>query len=341
MSVKDKTHFDADLPMSDLSLLVATLATATQNQSMVDLATAQTTTQVVAPVIDRSELVATAWGYAQPETSPAAPEFSLTSRPASTAVYLPDASASVVNVPRSGSQLYAQRLAALRSGVLATRLPSDSFQAIWSQARQKPTYTQWRQLMVQEARAVVAGQGSNRLAVILGDSLSQWYPNDLLLGNQLWLNQALSGDNTRGILRRLDDMGQTRPSVIYLMAGINDLKQGVSRQEIIRNFSQIVTRLQQRHPQAQIVIQSVLPTQSVPIGNDRIAALNQQLASLAAQKGAVYLDVHRWMVDETGQMTPRLTTDGLHLSQSGYEVWQQVLRQADVHLASGRLRNSV
>jgi lysophospholipase L1-like esterase len=241
---------------------------------------------------------------------------------------------SVPTVPKSASQLYSQRVAALSTGDLYTRLPSSSFQSIWSHATQQPTYEQWRILMAREA-AIAAKEPTQQLGVLLGDSLSLWFPSDRLPPQpQTWLNQAISGDTTRGILRRLSDFAATRPRVIYLMAGINDLKQGATDTEILGNIRQIMTQLQQTQPQAKVIVQSVLPTRSVIASSDRITQLNRQLKALSTRNGAYFLDLATQMADSAGNLRQDFTTDGLHLSAQGYAVWQSILMKAEVAIAT-------
>lgn len=232
-------------------------------------------------------------------------------------------------LPRSGSQLYWQRFAALRAGQLYTRLPIDSFREIWQRTTSKPTHQQWRQLLTMEAKAATRGQGNRRLSVMVGDSLSLWFPSDRLPANQLWLNQAISGENTSTILQRLSTFAVARPQAIYVMAGVNDLKQGATDNEILWNLRQIVRRLQQTHPHTRIVMQSILPTRTAAIPGNRISWLNQRLAAIAQQDGAVFLNLYAYFADVDGNLRDDLTTDGLHLNATGYETWQSALAQAD------------
>ena len=232
--------------------------------------------------------------------------------------------------PRSGSQLFSQRVAALGNHQIYTRLPASSFQTVWASAMQQPTYQQWRSLLMQEAKQA---QGIPNLGVVVGDSLSLWFPSDRLPQGRVWLNQSISGDTTGGILNRLSTFAATRPQTVYVMAGVNDLKNGASDRTILQNFQQILQRLRQQHPHAQIVMQSILPTRSLPIPNQRIRSLNQQLKAIADQHGAYYLDVYAVMSDAAGNLNPDLTTDGLHLNAKGYAVWQTLLTQAELQIA--------
>lgn len=230
--------------------------------------------------------------------------------------------------PASGAQLYQQRRLALQSGQLYTRLPVDTFAAQWSRATAQPTHEDWLQLLDREAQAVAAGQGSNRLEVVVGDSLSLWLPADRLPRDRLWLNQSISGDTTRGVLQRVKAFANTQPTRIHLLAGVNDLKNGIPEADIVRNLQLTVQRLQQNHPQAQIIVYSVLPTRRVEIPNDRVQSLNRQLSRMIRQQGVEFRNMHNAFQDSWGQLHADLTTDGLHLNAQGYAVWQRALLAA-------------
>ncbi|MEB3358102.1 MAG: GDSL-type esterase/lipase family protein [Synechococcales bacterium] len=228
--------------------------------------------------------------------------------------------------PQSGPQLYHQRWAALASGSTYTRLPSHSFSEMWSNAAYSPNLEDWQALLSQEAAAVAAGQGNNALTVILGDSISLWYPRDFLPQNRFWLNQAISGDTAKGMLKRLDLFDQARPDQIHIMAGINDLRQGATDQEVVDTLEEIIHQLQQRHPNAQIIVHSILPTRLSSLPTQRIQGINQQLAAIAQQKQVTYADLHSLFLDQEGQLQRELTTDGLHLSLQGYALWYRALQ---------------
>jgi lysophospholipase L1-like esterase len=234
--------------------------------------------------------------------------------------------------PRSGGQLYAQRLNALRNGQIYTQLPVNSFYEQWHEASGHPNYAQWRELLALEARAV-GRKGASSVTAMVGDSLSQWFPADQLPGRQLWLNQGISGDTTTGILDRLSFLDTAKPDTIYFMAGVNDLKRGDNDRDILRNISQIISRLKRQHPNAQIIVQSILPTRSSQIPNDRIAKLNPLIQELARRQGVEYLDLQPQFRDGDGSLRADLTTDGIHLSPQGYQVWQSALQRMDQRLA--------
>lgn len=229
--------------------------------------------------------------------------------------------------PASGPQLFEQRWSALQAGSLYTRISPDSFYGQWANATYQPTYEEWQGLLKQEANAIAAGQGNNRLTVVVGDSLSMWLPPELLPRDRFWLNQGISGDTTGGILQRLSAFAKTNPDTIHLMAGVNDLKNGASDHEILTNLNKIMARLRQQHPDARVVVHSILPTRWENIPSHRVRFLNSRIAQLTDYHQLDYLDLHPSFSSDTGKLRQELTTDGLHLNQLGYQVWQLALLQ--------------
>jgi len=109
------------------------------------------------------------------------------------------------------------------------------------------------------------------------------------------------------------------------MAGTNDLRQGVSDEQILNTIHQILYRLRQTHPQAQIIVQSILPTRVSIQSSDRIHHLNEQIAAIAVQQQANYLNLYALFLGRDNQLRPELTTDGIHLTPLAYRIWQQEL----------------
>lgn len=242
--------------------------------------------------------------------------------------------------PLSGKQLFYQRLAALRVGQIYTRVADEKSGSQFTGTKSKLSYQDWKGLLFLEARAMADGQGANRLSIMVGDSLSMWFPKEKLPSGKLWLNQGISGDTSTGVSRRLSAFSKTRPDVIYVMAGINDLRQGVSDATILRNHRRIVRRLREDHPLTQIIVQSILPTRLPTVSNSRIRKINLSLAVIAKEEGANYLNIHNWFADSQGNLRQDLTTDGLHLSLNGYEVWQAAIGQVESKISVSQIKHA-
>jgi lysophospholipase L1-like esterase len=202
--------------------------------------------------------------------------------------------------------------------------------------RHQLNYQQWLDILQQEAQ-VAAQQRPERLSILVGDSLSLWFPPELLPENRNWLNQGISGESSDGLFKRLNLFDDTQPETIYVMIGINDLIRGVSDQVILDNQRQIMTYLRGTHPQAEIVVKSILPhgdqeatwegkDKLLSLPNSRIRQLNQELENMATTVGVKYLDLYPLFANPEGNLRRELTTDGLHLNPTGYLVWRTALQ---------------
>lgn len=205
------------------------------------------------------------------------------------------------------------------------------------------TYNQWVTVLQQEAIST-ANRSPHPLVVLAGDSLSLWFPPSLLDTRITWLNQSISGETSAGLLQRISLFDVTEPTVILVMIGINDLIRSISPETIIANQREILRCLKAAHPKARIVVQSILPHVGTGIRhysqpakpplwvlrlpsmpNASIRTLNQTLAKMAHEEGVDYLDLFPHFADAEGNLRAELTTDGLHLSWAGYQVWRSQL----------------
>ncbi|NJM47683.1 MAG: hypothetical protein HC860_17220 [Alkalinema sp. RU_4_3] len=198
------------------------------------------------------------------------------------------------------------------------------------------TYEQWLDVLAKEAGAMAKAK-PERLTVLLGDSLSLWFPAQMLPSDRVWLNQGVSGENSAGLIKRLKLLDELQPETILLMVGINDLIKGTSDEQILDNYREIIKTLKEKHPKTSIVVQSVLPhggdrvgtidrEQVLQLSNERIYQFNQKLSSLTAETEVYYLNLHPLFTDADGLMQADLSTDGLHLKRQGYFVWRSAFQ---------------
>ena len=177
-------------------------------------------------------------------------------------------------------------------------------------------------------------------AVFLGDSRTEGFRlySGLNTGKYLYATGATvasvfnkSVDTPLGKMPLLDALGQMDCGKIYVMLGINEL--GWNGTDIFRNQSaKLIERLQADHPDATIVIQSILPVSAKQdakgsyVNNQRIDAYNQVLQELAETYGVVYLNVAEAVMDEDGYLRADWNFDGVHLNKAGCQAWLDYLR---------------
>jgi lysophospholipase L1-like esterase len=202
--------------------------------------------------------------------------------------------------------------------------------------RHKLNYQQWLDILKQEAK-VAAEKPPEKLTILLGDSLSLWFPPDLLPEDRNWLNQGISGETSDGLLKRLDFFDKTKPEIIFVMIGINDLVRGVDDETLLANQKQIIRYLRRKHPNVKIVLQSILPhggeettwegkEKLLAVPNSRIRKLNEELKKIAEKQDIQYFNLYPLFTNKQGNMRPEFSTDGLHLNPQGYTVWRTALQ---------------
>ncbi len=201
--------------------------------------------------------------------------------------------------------------------------------------RQQLNYQQWVDLLGQEI-ATMAAKNPDHLTILLGDSLSLWFPAELLPGRRVWMNQGISGEKTHSLLTRLHLLDVADVDTIFLMIGINDLIWGQSDQQVLANYVKIMDHLASHHPDTDIVVQSILPHGAeastwesrhllLELSNERIRSMNQALEAIATEYNAHYLELYPIFANGEGNLRPDLTTDGLHLNREGYLVWRAAI----------------
>jgi len=185
-----------------------------------------------------------------------------------------------------------------------------------------------------------AGNGTIDLYFV-GDSITRrWgaldYPDLLAHWNRTFFgwnaaNFAWGGDRTENILWRLanGEMQGVDPEVIVIQAGTNNVggRPGGAAKvaAIIDGIAAIVESCRSRAPGARIVLTGIFP-RSEPGVVAEIAAINDGLRDLAAAQDVRYLEINEQLADSEGLLRDEMSSDGLHLSQAGYEVWAAALR---------------
>ncbi len=169
--------------------------------------------------------------------------------------------------------------------------------------------------------------------VFLGNSITEGGEWQELIPGKHVLNRGISGDVTFGVLARLDEIVVSKPSKIFIMIGINDLKRGISPALILHNYSRILSYIKQKSPGTRVFLQSILPVNKYMLGDsykkittEKINELNSGLQQLAKERKLKYLDVQQVFNDGSGLMKKEFTLDGIHLRSAAYILWVKYLK---------------
>ncbi len=165
--------------------------------------------------------------------------------------------------------------------------------------------------------------------VFLGDSITEMCEWHEFFPEVRVINRGVSGDSTRGVLNRLDQITAIKPSKVFLAIGVNDLQRHYHPGEVVRNISETVKTLK-ADTGAKVYLQSILPVMEYKLEtgilNQTIDAVNHELQQIAAETGAEYIDNNILLGDETGNLAPQFSEDGLHINGAAYKIWTDNIR---------------
>ena len=178
--------------------------------------------------------------------------------------------------------------------------------------------------------------GENRI-VFIGNSITEnWKKLDPeFFSNKSYINRGISGETTPQILNRFKaDVIDLKPSVVVILAGINDIAENtgpITIKEISENIISMV--VQANSNGIKIVLSSVLPAIDFPWRPElqpskKIVTLNEIIKNYADENGIIYLDYYSNMVDKHLGLKDKYTYDGVHPNKKGYQKMAPLAEEA-------------
>lgn len=170
--------------------------------------------------------------------------------------------------------------------------------------------------------------------IFLGNSITEGGDWKKLLQDSLVLNRGISGDNTFGLLARLDEITRHQPSRVFLLIGVNDLSKNIPPAVVIQNIFSVVGIIRAASPKTQVFVQSLLPVNpghaKFPKRFNKqadIETINAQLKKYQEALHYTYIDLFTRFLDASMKLDIRYTYDGLHLNAAGYTHWVGILKK--------------
>ncbi len=138
----------------------------------------------------------------------------------------------------------------------------------------------------------------------------------------------------------LDAAKEVDAKKIYIMIGANGIS-WIGKESFINQYSQIVQRLKEDHPEAIIYVQSILPvtkarSDSEPtLSNLKIDDYNASLLEMTQELEVYYLNVAEAIKDSTGSLPHEASpNDGIHFGAPTYQKWFDYLMTHVVNAGS-------
>jgi len=177
-----------------------------------------------------------------------------------------------------------------------------------------------------------ARQGNIDL-LFLGDSITAGWAGG---GKDVWqrsyaprnaANFGIGGDRTQHVLWRIEngEVDGIKPKVAVLMIGTNNSGSNTA-DEIADGIKLIVQRLREKLPDTKILLLGVFPRGEKPNPTrDKLAEVNEQIASLNDGKMITYLDIGKQFLNDDGTLSKEIMPDFLHLTPKGYQIWADAM----------------
>ncbi len=139
------------------------------------------------------------------------------------------------------------------------------------------------------------------------------------------LNRGIGSDTTEGVLKRLDQIIDSRPSKVFVYIGGNDFSRlGDTPGEAWGRVQEIVQELRASLPDTELYLHTLFPREARHAGN--IEAFNDLVRERGKASGALVVDVYPWFLGANGAIDPEYANDGIHLSGEAYQIWADRIR---------------
>ena len=174
--------------------------------------------------------------------------------------------------------------------------------------------------------------------VMLGNSLTEFggkWNKRIPTASGLIVNRGIMGDDANGMLHRLNQITSAKPKKIFVGCGINDVSHGISNDSVARLVERLLAEIRRQSPNSQVYYFSLLPInesfnrwKTLKGRTDDIPLINAKLQAWCNTHEVTYIDVFSHLTEPDSNVLRReYSVDGLHLTEAGYSVWSDVIKQ--------------
>jgi len=171
---------------------------------------------------------------------------------------------------------------------------------------------------------------SSRPTIVFTGSSSIRFWNDVQerFPQQQVLNTGFGGSQFSDLEYYLEELILNyNPVKVFIYEGDNDIFAKKRPRKIVKRADNILSTLQQRNPNMEIVLISAKPSISRWKYRGRYRRLNRKLNRLASEtKGIDFVDVWYPMLDKRKVKEDIFIEDGLHMNDKGYDIWYDVIK---------------
>ena len=141
-------------------------------------------------------------------------------------------------------------------------------------------------------------------------------------------NRGISGDVSAGVINRLAEICYYKPEKVFIKIGINDLFHNeLTPEYIANNIKLIVDKIHLESPETKIYVQTILPSRDNSPPKEKIIATNAILKAMTPSDNLKIIDLFSVFANSNNLMNTGLTKDNLHLNETGYDLWENSIRE--------------
>lgn len=137
-------------------------------------------------------------------------------------------------------------------------------------------------------------------------------------------NLGYPGDDLPGLRFRAYTIATVKPEKVFVMGGINGLKQ-TPLDVFTEQYSQMIKAIKEAVPEAHIYLQSILPVKDKKM-TKKVKECNIIIDSLSTAYGCQYIDLFP-LYEKEGVMNLDYSKDGTHLKSEHYDKWADAIRK--------------
>jgi len=173
---------------------------------------------------------------------------------------------------------------------------------------------------------------TQRAVVFLGSSTIERCPLAELFPRCRTLNRGVAWARAAELAQHVDALLPTdEPAAIVIYAGGPDrVAAPLAVDAVLSSVERLADAVRARAPRTPVLLLGLLPSTSAGEREiEALARIDAGLARIAAERGFAHLRLGTSsLISETGALVETLSTDGLHLTRAGYELFAETLRAA-------------
>lgn len=139
------------------------------------------------------------------------------------------------------------------------------------------------------------------------------------------INLGYMGEDTKGMLRRVEVIQSVHPRKVFLMAGLNGLGDQTAA-EFESAYCTLVDSILSAVPDAVLYIENILPVNDDVYLNKKIIEANKMIQKIASERNLTHIDLYS-LYAVNSELPTDATNDEVHLKSEAYDLWYESVNQ--------------